>query len=134
MNRIKTFEAFTLPGRNPKELIETILSDLTDEFGGAIEIYVYKDEVGWPPRNINAMITIKEVLRRSEIEKVCDEYLIPACGRISDEGFDFIPQKAGIIDMYGVFTKKAEMWYEGIHIRLVDMDTIFYLKFKSELK
>ena len=142
MKHLKQFEAFTLPGRNPEELIKRILSDITDEFGQDVEIYSYytsgSNSSPFGNYNITTRISIKQLLKKSEIEQFCDEYLIPGIGRIEDEGFTFKPYATGIFGKLDKFWNKAfktdEMWYEGIYVKYDNGTTLFYIDFKYSLK
>jgi len=125
---MKLFEAFSLPGRKPEEIARDAFSDITDEFGEDIQIRTYMHD-----RSFLVMITVKQVLRKTEIEEFIDQYLLAGTKRIENFGFDFMPKTHGL--MYRTFLKnKDEMLYKGVEARINYEDTIFYLYFKNELK
>ena len=128
MKHIKIFEAFALPGRKPAEIANEAFSEITDEFGEDILIRTYMHD-----RSFLVMITVKQVLRKTEIEEFIDQYLLAGTKRIENFGFDFMPKHHGL--MYRTFLKgKDDMLYKGVEARISYDDTIFYLYFKNELK
>ena len=82
MKHIKFFEAFKLPDRKPENLIQNCFSDINDEFGTHVEWKIYCDDV------IDVRLKVDQILRISEMQEICEEYLIPGIGRMGDEGFD----------------------------------------------
>ena len=128
MKHIKLFEAFKLPDRNPDSLVANCFSDINDEFGNHISwrIYSYSGK-------ITTQLTIKQILRKAEIEDFCEDYILPGIGRMRDEGFELIPKnKPGMFMKF--MTDSEGIYYKGVNIRLDGGETDFYFEFKNELK
>jgi len=131
MKKIKTFEAFTLPGRNITELIRSCFQDMLDEQGDhvVIDIRPYRE-------SISLYINIDQQLKKSEIEAFCDEYIFPGVGRVEDEGFDLIPQSPpGLFArIIGEGQSQYEHYYNGIKTEIDGKETQIFCSFKNELK
>ena len=128
MKHIKLFEAFKLPDRNPNSLIMNCFSSVTDECGDQVEWRIYPDN-----QKILACLDVKQILKKSEMEEFCEEYILPGIGRMADEGFKFTPKKDP--KLFWVFNIKEdnEIFYKGIQVVLRGDKTTFRVDFKSEL-